>query len=502
MANGDKVATIYRSGDLPDGVLGVVGDVRDTASVDAAFAQIEAAHGPVEVLVANAGVTRDQLLMRMTDEEFSEVLDVNLTGAFRCARRASKGMIRLRRGRIIFISSVVGLYGSAGQVNYAASKSALVGMARSITRELGGRAITANVVAPGFIDTDMTRALPEDKQKAYRDVHPARPVRRSPTRWPASSSSSRRTRPATSPARSSRSTAASAWATDTLLARLSHGDTQNGTLMGLLDGKKLLVTGVLTDGSIAFHVARLAQQEGAEVLLTSFGRQFRLTQAIARRLPEGGAGPPARRHRRRRPRGARGPGARGGLRLARRRRALDRLRAAVRHGRQLPGRRVGRRRDRAAGQRVLAEVARGRHAAAAQLGRRRSSASRSTRAYAWPVYDWMGVAKAAFESTSRYLARDLGPHGIRVNLVSAGPIRTTAAKSIPGFEAMEGGWPERAPLGWDVARPGADGPRGRRAAVRLVPGDDRRDRARRRRRTTRWVCDPSGGSRADGTLSR
>ena len=172
VANGDKVATIYRAGDLPAGVLGVVGDVRDTASVDAAFAQIEAEHGPVEVLVANAGVTRDQLLMRMTDEEFSEVLDVNLTGAFRCARRASKGMIRLRRGRIIFISSVVGLYGSAGQVNYAASKSALVGMARSITRELGGRAITANVVAPGFIDTDMTRALPEDKQKAYRESIP------------------------------------------------------------------------------------------------------------------------------------------------------------------------------------------------------------------------------------------------------------------------------------------------------------------------------------------
>lgn len=172
VANGDKVATIYRSGDLPDGVLGVVGDVRDTASVDAAFAQIEAAHGPVEVLVANAGVTRDQLLMRMTDEEFDAVIDVNLTGSFRCARRASKGMIRLRRGRIIFISSVVGLYGSAGQVNYAASKSALVGMARSITRELGGRAITANVVAPGFIDTDMTRALPEDRQKAYRDSIP------------------------------------------------------------------------------------------------------------------------------------------------------------------------------------------------------------------------------------------------------------------------------------------------------------------------------------------
>lgn len=172
VAAGDKVATIYRSGDLPEGVFGAVGDMRDTAAVDAAFTEIEAAHGPVEVLVANAGVTRDQLLLRMTDEEFTDVLDVNLTGAFRCVRRASKGMIRQRRGRIVLISSVVGLYGSAGQVNYAASKSALVGMARSITRELGGRGITANVVAPGFIDTDMTRALPEERQQAYRDQIP------------------------------------------------------------------------------------------------------------------------------------------------------------------------------------------------------------------------------------------------------------------------------------------------------------------------------------------
>jgi len=173
VAAGDKVATIYRSGDLPEGVLGVVGDVRDTASVDAAFTAVESELGPVEVLVANAGVTRDQLLMRMSDEEFDDVLDVNLKGAFRCVRRASKGMIRLRRGRIVLISSVVGLYGSPGQVNYAASKSALVGMARSITRELGGRGITANVVAPGFIDTDMTRALPEATQAAYKASIPA-----------------------------------------------------------------------------------------------------------------------------------------------------------------------------------------------------------------------------------------------------------------------------------------------------------------------------------------
>lgn len=173
VAGGDRVATIYRSGDLPDGVLGVVADVTDTAAVDAAFATIEAELGPVEVLVANAGVTRDQLLMRMSDEEFENVIDVNLTGTFRCVRRASKAMIRLRRGRIILISSVVGLYGGAGQVNYSASKAALVGMARSITRELGGRGITANVVAPGFIDTAMTADLPAERQAAYKAAIPA-----------------------------------------------------------------------------------------------------------------------------------------------------------------------------------------------------------------------------------------------------------------------------------------------------------------------------------------
>ena len=173
VAAGDRVATIYRSGDLPEGVFGAIGDITDTAAVDAAFTAIETELGPVEVLVANAGVTRDQLLMRMTDEEFENVVDVNLTGTFRCVRRASKGMIRARSGRIILISSVVGLYGGAGQVNYAASKSALVGMARSITRELGGRNITANVVTPGFIDTAMTAALPEERQAAYKALIPA-----------------------------------------------------------------------------------------------------------------------------------------------------------------------------------------------------------------------------------------------------------------------------------------------------------------------------------------
>jgi len=171
---GDNVVITHRSGEPPEGLRGVTCDVTDTASVDAAFtAAEELLGGPVEVLVANAGVTKDQLLMRMSDEEFDTVIDTNLAGAFRCARRASKGMIRLRKGRIVLISSVVGLYGSPGQTNYAASKAGLVGLARSITRELGGRGITANVVAPGFIETDMTAALPEDRKKQYLATIPA-----------------------------------------------------------------------------------------------------------------------------------------------------------------------------------------------------------------------------------------------------------------------------------------------------------------------------------------
>ncbi|ANC30434.1 3-oxoacyl-ACP reductase FabG [Isoptericola dokdonensis] len=173
VAAGDTVATIYRGGELPEGVHGFVADVTDTAAVDAAFSDIESTLGPVTVLVANAGMTRDQLLMRMTDEEFEQVVDVNLTGTFRCVRRASKGMIRARSGRIVLVGSVVGLYGGPGQVNYSSTKAALVGMARSVTRELGSRGITANVVAPGFVETDMTAALPEDTQKKYLASIPA-----------------------------------------------------------------------------------------------------------------------------------------------------------------------------------------------------------------------------------------------------------------------------------------------------------------------------------------
>ena len=164
---GDQVAVTYNTSPPPEGFLGVKCDITDQEQVDAAFDTIQEAHGPVEVLVANAGITRDTLLLRMSDDDWDAVLETNLTGSFRVARRAAKGMLRLRRGRIVFISSVVGMLGSPGQVNYAASKSGLIGMSRSIARELGSRGITANVVAPGFVETDMTAVLPEETQKQY-----------------------------------------------------------------------------------------------------------------------------------------------------------------------------------------------------------------------------------------------------------------------------------------------------------------------------------------------
>jgi 3-oxoacyl-[acyl-carrier protein] reductase len=164
LAQGDKVAVTTRNGGAPEGALDIRCDITDAAAVDAAFAEAEAAHGTVEVLVANAGITKDTLLLRMSEDDFTSVLDTNLTGSYRLAKRASKGMLRARTGRIIFISSVVGLLGSAGQVNYAASKAGLVGMARSIARELGSRSITATVVAPGFVETDMTAVLDEQQR--------------------------------------------------------------------------------------------------------------------------------------------------------------------------------------------------------------------------------------------------------------------------------------------------------------------------------------------------
>jgi len=170
---GDRVAVTHRGSGGPDGVLAVACDITDAAAVDAAFTTVEAELGPVEVLVANAGVTDDTLLMRMSEDQFTRVVDTNLAGAWRCAKRASMKMLRARWGRMIFISSVVGLYGSAGQANYAASKAGLIGLARSITRELGSRNITANVVAPGFIQTDMTAALGEQRQAEILAAIPA-----------------------------------------------------------------------------------------------------------------------------------------------------------------------------------------------------------------------------------------------------------------------------------------------------------------------------------------
>jgi 3-oxoacyl-[acyl-carrier protein] reductase len=163
-ALGDRVAVTHRK-DPVEGFLSLRCDVTSVADVDAAFAEVEATLGPVEVLVANAGITRDGLLMQMSEEAFTSVIDTNLVGAYRVAKRAVPKMIRARQGRIILISSVVGLAGSGGQTNYAASKAGLVGFARSLAREIGARKVTVNVVAPGFIETDMTAALPEARHK-------------------------------------------------------------------------------------------------------------------------------------------------------------------------------------------------------------------------------------------------------------------------------------------------------------------------------------------------
>jgi len=173
LAQGHRVAVTARSGTGPTGSLTVTADVTDGESLDCAIAEVEAALGPIEVLVANAGITKDTLLLRMSDEDFEDVINTNLVGVFRVTKRCIKSMLKAKFGRIIMISSVVGLYGSPGQVNYASSKAALVGFARSLTRELGSRGITTNVVAPGFINTDMTKALPEDQQQQYLSSIPA-----------------------------------------------------------------------------------------------------------------------------------------------------------------------------------------------------------------------------------------------------------------------------------------------------------------------------------------
>lgn len=172
-ARGHRVAVTHRGSGAPDGLLGVRADVTDTEQIDAAFTEVEQQHGPVEVVVSNAGITADTLLMRMAEEQFTSVVDANLTGAYRVAKRASRSMLRAKWGRFVFISSVVGYMGSPGQLNYAASKAGLVGVARSLARELGSRNITANVVAPGFVATEMTEQVSEQRQKEILAQVPA-----------------------------------------------------------------------------------------------------------------------------------------------------------------------------------------------------------------------------------------------------------------------------------------------------------------------------------------
>jgi NAD(P)-dependent dehydrogenase (short-subunit alcohol dehydrogenase family) len=171
-ALGDRVAVTYNSSPPPEGFFAVKCDVTSSADVDDAFKAVEQHFGPVEILVSNAGMTKDMLLLRMSEDDFTQVVDANLTAAYRVAKRAAQGMLKARKGRIIFVSSVVGLSGSAGQANYSASKSGLVGLARSIARELGSRSITANVVAPGPVATDMLAALSEDRREALTTAVP------------------------------------------------------------------------------------------------------------------------------------------------------------------------------------------------------------------------------------------------------------------------------------------------------------------------------------------
>ncbi|WP_069167156.1 3-oxoacyl-ACP reductase FabG1 [Nocardia altamirensis] len=175
-ADGHKVAVTHRGSGAPEGLLGVKCDVTDSDSVDAAFSEVEEKQGPVEVLVANAGITDDTLLMRMSEEQFTKVIDANLTGAFRCTKRANRAMLKARWGRLIYLGSVVGMSGQAGQINYASSKAGVIGLARSVARELGSRSITANVVAPGFIETDMTAGLPDDLREMIEKFVPLKRV--------------------------------------------------------------------------------------------------------------------------------------------------------------------------------------------------------------------------------------------------------------------------------------------------------------------------------------
>ena len=446
------MAVTYRSGEPPEGLFGVRCDVTDAASVDQAFTEVEAAQGPVEVLVANAGITRDQLLALMSEDDFTSVIDTNLTGSWRVAKRASKGMLRLKRGRVVFISSVVGLSGSAGQTNYAASKAGLVGLASSLARELGSRSITANVVAPGFVETDMTAALTDDLRATYKSQIPlgrfassgevARVVR-----FLASEDAGYITGAGDPRGRRPRHGSLGGSPSDGrrhVYERLLNQDVhRRGANMGLLDGKRILVTGVLMDSSIAFHVAKLAQEEGAEVVLTSFGRAMKITQAVAKRLP---STPQV-------------------IELdASNAEDFDCLAGRVReHVDRLDG--------------VLHSIG---YAPEAALGgnflqTEWADVATAVQISAYSLKALAVGAKPLMPSGGSVVGLTLRRHGrlaqvrldgrregrlrvdralprprprpdkIRVNLVAAGPLKTTAAKSIPGFEEFDGVWSSRAP---------------------------------------------------------
>src|SRR5919107_1528151 len=363
---GDSVAVTHRGSGAPEGIFGVQCDVTDAEAVDRAFTEVEEHQGPVEVLVSNAGITRDGLLMRMKEADFTDVLDANLTAAYRVSKRAAARMVRARRGRMVFVSSVVGLLGSAGQTNYAASKAGLVGLARSIARELGSRGITANVVA-----------------------------------------------------------------------------------RGILEGKKILVTGVLTEASIAYATARIAQEQGATVVLSNFGRALSLCQRIAKRLPQEAAVVEL---------DVTNTDHLATLAHRLREQGFDRLDGAVHSIGFAPQEAMGEGFPEVAWEHAATafQVSSWSYASLVQACRPLLANPSSVvgltfdASVAWPVYGWMGAAKAALESVSRYLARELGPDGVRSNIVAAGPLRSMAMKSIPGSAQFEEAWEGRAPLGWSV----------------------------------------------------
>ena len=453
---GHRVAATYRSGEVPPVCSACSATSPTPAQVDAAFAQVERSLGNVEVVVANAGITRDTLLMRMSDEDWDAVIATNLTGAFRVARRAARPMMRARFGRIIFISSVVGLLGSAGQVNYAASKAGLVGMARSLARELGSRGITANVVAPGFIETDMTAALGEDQVKTLPRADPAGRL----------------------------------GAVDDIAAAVEFlvGDAA-GYITGARDpGGRRPRHGPLIARRIRLHPPRQPPtRDRLNADKDCRGNPRRQEHPGRRRhaghldrLPRRQDRPGRGRHGDRvelrpgdepdRPGDQEaGPGAaaargrrdqRGASRRAGRpaREHVDCLDGLV-HSLAFANP------ETALGGKFLstpwADVATALQVSAFSLASL-TMACKPLLADAasvvgltfdatvsWPVYDWMGVSKSALESTSRYLARYLGPEGIRVNLVAAGPLETLAKRAIGGAEEFNEVWGQRAPIGWD-----------------------------------------------------